>query len=416
MVMKFLLAFSFLIYSYSIFSQNTVRAAFLGNSYTFYNALPVLIDSLANADGNDLIHQQNTPGGYTLEGHTTNVMSLSLLTADNWDFVVMQEQSQRPSFPHSQVVSDVYPYAKILSDSIRAANACAIPVFFNTWGRLNGDQQWDSINTFEKMNNRLYAAYNYMAYVNSGILSPVGLAFKAIYDDTNAVVSHSSLYDPDGSHPSIFGSYLAACIFYNTLFSADATGNSYLPSGISQAEASYLQDIAFNVMYMATSPIFDFSYPQASFSYAVSNGTVMFTNTSVHAFTYTWSFGDNTFSTDENPSHTYTESDTYVVLLTASYCDRSATFQQTIEISGLGIDDNKTQVKIAPNPFKEVINLQLNAVVNGCSIIAIDGKTVLTNSHKQSQYAIDLSGYPAGIYFISIQTDDQQIVRKVVKQ
>ena len=32
-------------------------------------------------------------------------------------------------------------------------------MFFMTWGRENGDPQWDSISTFNKMNLRLRNAY-----------------------------------------------------------------------------------------------------------------------------------------------------------------------------------------------------------------------------------------------------------------
>jgi PKD repeat protein len=406
----------FLLLAFHSSAQDTLKVAFLGNSYTYYNSLPNLIDQLANADGNDLIHSQNTPGGYTLLGHTTNVTSLNLIASDAWDFVVLQEQSQLPSFPYSQVITDVYPYAKLLCDSIRSANACAIPVFYNTWGRLNGDPQWDSINTFEKMNGRLYNAYNVMADDNSGLLSPVGLAFKAVYDDPSAIVLHADLYENDGSHPSIYGSYLAACIFYNTLFGANAAGNTFVPNGISVAEANYLQDIAASVMFMATSPIFDYTYPQATFSATAANETVQFNNESTHAFTYNWDFGDNTSSTEENPIHIYQQNGTYLVTLTALYCDRSSTYQQTIIISSLNVNETPLEAIISPNPVIDIVKIQLNRSARQIRIIAVDGRIVYANTDMETNYTIDLVSVPTGVYFIEIESETEKTIQKIIKQ
>ena len=47
-------------------SQVTKKALFLGNSYTYYNGgLPATIQNLAQANGDNLVKSQNTPGGYS---------------------------------------------------------------------------------------------------------------------------------------------------------------------------------------------------------------------------------------------------------------------------------------------------------------------------------------------------------------
>ncbi len=45
--------------------------------------------------------------------------------------------------------------------------------------------------------------------------------------------------------------------------------------------------------------------------------TIQFNNTSTGAASYRWDFGDSTFSTDVNPSHTYTRAGFYTVSLIA---------------------------------------------------------------------------------------------------
>ena len=58
--------------------------------------------------------------------------------------------------------------------------------------------------------------------------------------------------------------------------------------------------------------------PEASFTYAVDELTVTFTNTSQNATAYLWSFGDGITSTLENPVHTYAVEGTYEVWLWAT--------------------------------------------------------------------------------------------------
>lgn len=61
----------------SVHCQTTKKVLFIGNSYTSANNLPLLIDEMANSTGDVLIHDANTPGGYRLMNHATNVTTLN---------------------------------------------------------------------------------------------------------------------------------------------------------------------------------------------------------------------------------------------------------------------------------------------------------------------------------------------------
>ena len=84
-------------FSESINTQDTLRVLFLGNSYTASNNLPSLCQQFAEAEGNVLITDSNTPGGQTLISHSTNSTSLQKISQGNWDYVVLQDQSQVPT-------------------------------------------------------------------------------------------------------------------------------------------------------------------------------------------------------------------------------------------------------------------------------------------------------------------------------
>lgn len=390
------------------YGQIEKKVCFLGNSYTASNNLPVLIGSLATADGNTLIEDRNTPGGYTLEGHSTNTGSLTKIASNTWDFVVLQEQSQRPSFPWGQVNEEVFPYAEILCDSIRSANDCAIPLFFNTWGRRDGDDQWDSINTFTKMNQRLHIAYDHMANTNSGMLSPVGIGFEHIANDGTAPFELADLYTGDGSHPSIYGSYLAACIFYEIIFETNSEGNTYLPGGLSAENATYIQDVAHHVLTEVDSITIDYTQPEASFTVTYDGLTATFTNTSVHAFDYFWEFGDGETSTEENPVHVYPDEEEYTATLTATYCDKEDVVVGGTEgPSGISTD-YLTSFDIYPNPSNGLVNINYvgNEQEIELTVYSLDGQLVLRQKLIQKT-SIELD---SGAYIVRIGSSMKKLI------
>jgi len=76
--------------------------------------------------------------------------------------------------------------------------------------------------------------------------------------------------------------------------------------------------------------------PIASFNYGgtlVTPAVVTFQNTSQNADSYLWQFGDNTTSTQENPSKNYNQYGTYTVTLTASNTATGKTSQASQNIT-----------------------------------------------------------------------------------
>ena len=58
--------------------------------------------------------------------------------------------------------------------------------------------------------------------------------------------------------------------------------------------------------------------PTADFNFTVNGLTVNFNATATNATSYDWNFGDGSFSTDEDPVHTYATGDIYTVVLTVT--------------------------------------------------------------------------------------------------
>ena len=285
---------------------------FLGNSYTSFNNLPQLVSDIANSMGDTVNFDSNTPGGATFNAHSTNATTLSKISQNEWDFVVLQAQSQEPSFSPGQVANDVYPYAQILIDSIAQNSSCTEPLFYMTWGRKYGDQQncvaYPPICTYEGMQDRLRKSYLEMATTHNASASPVGIAWK------NAMTLDSTieLYTTDNSHPSLLGSYLAACTFYSSIFKKSSVGSTST-AGIDSATAVFLQTVASSTVLDS---LIAWNIFNAGFSNVVNGSTVTLTNTSSNYESLFWDFGDGNQSTDPNPTHTYAASGSYTVTLT----------------------------------------------------------------------------------------------------
>lgn len=321
-------------------SAQTTHVLFIGNSYTYVNDLPEMTRQLALSLGDTLVVSSSAPGGYTFEGHNNNPATQALIAQGGWDRVVLQEQSQMPSFPPDQVAYEVFPYAQALVDTIRAYSPCAEPTFYMTWGRENGDADncafWPPVCTYAGMQEQLRMNYLQMAQDNSAECAPAGVAWKEVRDEYPAI----GLYSADGSHPSVAGSYLVACTMYNTFFRTSTVGASFT-SSLDPATAATLQQIASAVVLdsLATWNI-GINDPVASPSYTENNGTVNFNQNSSNATTHFWDLGDGATSNESAFAHTYSAVGVYTVTYVAGdACGRTDTSNFDVNVLVTGINE-----------------------------------------------------------------------------
>ena len=187
------------------------------------------------------------PGGKKLSGHWTDVntsahasnASLRDATID-WDYVVLQDQSQIPGFQRSNSEwTDSKNGSILLAGAIEDEGSQTILMM--TWGRRNGDPMNPTLyNNFTTMQDRLEDGYldyrdNITAAGHTAWIAPVGLAFKHVHDTnmltlganvTSPGSTFYDLYSSDGSHPSMAGSYLAACVLYATMTGESPVGSN----------------------------------------------------------------------------------------------------------------------------------------------------------------------------------------------
>jgi len=220
------------------------KVLFLGNSYVYVNDLPNVLSNLAKSGGYELITDHITRGGAKLQeflfnGDELNSALNNKLKENQWDYVVLQEQSQVPAIPH-KCQNEMYPSIRLLNDRIKSCNAETI--LFMTWGRKFGDAD-NGFENFETMQQALKEGYAKIGNEISSLIAPVGLAWlKAKLKKVDI-----ELWDEDCSHPSSMGTYLTACVFYSLLYKQSPVGLSYT-AGLSKDVARTLQESAFETI------------------------------------------------------------------------------------------------------------------------------------------------------------------------
>lgn len=203
--------------------QDNAQILLIGNSFTFSNeGIDKQLLGLAPASQISRV----ATGGYTLEAHWNDQNTRQIMRDSNWTHIVLQEQSQRPVFEPDQFRK----FAEELDREIRRLNAQT--VLLMTWERP------DSVDAGITTAN-LAAAYNALGNDLNAKVAPAGLAFARSLAERPDLV----LYSPDG-HPTLYGTYLAACVLYGTIFERSPVGNPYSASEFPSEVGEYFQRIA----------------------------------------------------------------------------------------------------------------------------------------------------------------------------
>jgi len=187
------------------------KVLFIGNSYTS-QVRKQLLQMLRNSPYRETTLRFITKGGAKLKEHRKNETTLQVIKNGNWDYVVLQEQSQTPAIGGRSTRS-FHASVDALSEWIKESGAQ--PVLYMTWGRRDGDRR-NKMPTFANMQSKLRRAYTSAAKRNNTILAPVGEAWAVVRDQNKDL--GDQLFASDGSHPSNKGAYLTACVFFRVLF------------------------------------------------------------------------------------------------------------------------------------------------------------------------------------------------------
>jgi hypothetical protein len=143
-----------------------------------------------------------------------------------FDATMMMDCSQCPIHPKLQSI--FYEYAKKHSETLRKHGS--EPILFMSW----------AYSDVPAMTEQLAAEYIKAGQQNNALVVPAGYAFA------NSVAKRPdvSLIIADKRHPSLAGTYLAACTVLASVYKINPIGSKYL-AGLSPEVAKHLQTVAW---------------------------------------------------------------------------------------------------------------------------------------------------------------------------
>jgi hypothetical protein len=182
-----------------------LRVLFVGNSLTYMNDLPAIVEALAEASGAARPScKAITAGGYSLEDHWNRGAAQKAIAQGGWDVVVLQ---QGPS-ASTEGRASLLEYARRFAVEIRRAGAR--PALYMVWPSTQRKGDFDGVT----------ASYKQAAEETNGLLFPAGEAWRAAWRRNPKL----ALYSGDGLHPTPAGSYLAALTIYQQLYAQTPIG------------------------------------------------------------------------------------------------------------------------------------------------------------------------------------------------
>ncbi len=221
-------------------NETPQRVLFIGNSYLYYNDslhnhVEWIGDEIGPHAAGDYQYKSATIGGARLSHHPVGkLLKPGRLDIDEpFELVILQGGSRETLTPEGR--AEFRDTALRLNKKIRATGAEV--ALYMTHAHVEPDDRYqpDAIDT-------IAPAYVSVGNELGALVLPVGLAFERAYEQRPDIVLHQTY---DGSHPSLLGTYLAACVVYQSIYDTSPVGIDYDYFGaVDKDDAAFLQKVA----------------------------------------------------------------------------------------------------------------------------------------------------------------------------
>lgn len=190
------------------FAAEEKRVLIIGNSYTFYNDLPNVLQALSTKSKCPLSVESYTAGAMSLRGFLDDpqhAKARQLVESGNYDWLILQDQSQTPAYKPEETMDSVRRWT-----AIAKKNNTKVMLFL-TWAHASNDG--GKISPLVAMQELTSTTYCKAAVDNKVKVAPVGEAWARWYKK----YPEKALHLDDMSHPNPAGTYLAACVIHASI-------------------------------------------------------------------------------------------------------------------------------------------------------------------------------------------------------
>lgn len=408
----------------SLAAQNeTLKVLFLGNSYTASNNLPQIVEDIASSAGDSLYWQQVVSGGQYLEAHAADPNVATAFAAEDWDYIVLQEQSQIPVIPFFRQ-NLMYVGADSLEGLRQQLAPCAEFMMFLTWGRENGGQQCNGgycsvdFTDFHHYQDTLTWAYQVVADDIGAGIAPNGECWRTALLSDSLAPAPLDLFSSDGSHPAIEGSYLAGLSLYASMFEKTVQSRvSWHPNGVDSTMAVYYRWAADTTIWpnlaawrLDTTD----TLPTPSYTLTSNEDTAFFVINPEPGWQYEWVLENGDTLSGDSATYLFDTTGVYYAQLKAvGQCD-SLTLIDSVEIN-LTVTSAPSALssngfEVFPNPVRagQVLQLQLpaNAGAVRWELLSLEGQRWAAGQLQDAQTArLPLpDALPTGAFLLRVTT------------
>jgi hypothetical protein len=228
---------------------------FIGTSHTHYNAMPDIVRAIGESIGDQVYTEMSAPGGYDFERHIVLMSTIDALDSRDWDYIVLQESGWRTALPKDMLQTSVFPFAKELKKIISEKRPSAKLIMYLTNGYVNGvgtfNADWctdePAVCSYEGMQARVRDTYLELSKIMNADVAPAGMVWETLIGKKNDI----PLFDPDGIHPSVTGSYTHALTIYS-LIRRKELKNVFAPNGVTAENAALIQNTVADMVYQCS--------------------------------------------------------------------------------------------------------------------------------------------------------------------
>jgi hypothetical protein len=227
---------------YPELKKDTLKALFVGNSFTYFYNLPQVLEAMSKSSKKFYIKTRHSlVGGSTLSQHLNQekgTKTIDILNKESFDYVILNHHS----LATIDGAKSFLETSKQIVELVKAKNA--IPVFMQTW----------AYKSKPLMINPIADAYQNMGKQLDVDIVPCGLLSSQV----RKLRPEINLFDDDDKHPSKNATYLNALAFFKyftnektknipkRITTTDQDGQKLWLLFLSQQNADFLQQLVDN--------------------------------------------------------------------------------------------------------------------------------------------------------------------------